>query len=293
MYYSNYITQCFVFKEASPHPQIAQLASDFSDSLRSRIPKIQAVLLLGSFGNGAARIRDIMGTVEKSDLDWGIITQELTDNELIVLKDQADKVIPQLASNYGLPPTFRSCDGVNPYKLQDVEEMKPHDITMDRPDRRFQRIARPLGSIQSIHALLIEASYSSFPLTFKKFSLYIEPSYPAEVNEKNRALIKSGLDQLYTMNRGMWERVTEGLLKQWHNFRFIKDKHLLESTNISGNGNLQNYERRQAELREKISNASKILMSRPMEGFLKSTAVKPAASDTHLIDIFKHFMHLA
>lgn len=159
------------------------------------------------------------------DLDWGVIGDDRLDSEGV--KDVVMHVkgmLPELIKKYNLPPDFHSCVVINPEKFN----------TFDIADAT-------------------EAEEILQEEFLNEISLYLHPSFPAEINERNRELIFQGFRSLATKDNEQWLTMVSKIIQYWQQIHMLREKHFTIATR-----------EKDTELLQKVVSSSARMMVEPL-----------------------------
>lgn len=187
-----------------------------------------------------------MGTMGEADLDWSVITDagDLTEEDITNIMEEARTNLPQLAVKNGLSSNFYSCPMNNP-----SHSIRPHALT------------EPSEVLSMING---SEDYS------RVFMMYLLPSFPPQVNERNRDLLKQALSELYTQDKEKWQTVVANLLTKWKAIHHLKPEYF--SRTFAKNKAPTGLSSEEQELQSAVVVHSAEKMAGPMEEFLKSTS---------------------
>lgn len=200
-------------------PRMAEAAGFLSDNLRVRFPEIEGVVLLGSSVHGGSKIREFTGDSEP-DLDWGIITNRFLDpNTAADINSEAEKLKDEMASRIGLGEKFHLCPTANPIQYRALDLSSADQVVGLFKNRRIaDKDGRTSTDIQLLPG--------------RQAVLYLQPSFPTEVNEKNKEILLDGLRQLAKTNRDLWENSIHEILIAWKASHKLKSKHFNKATEL-------------------------------------------------------------
>lgn len=237
------LADSLVSEELVIQPRMARVAQKLQEELVKDFPEIKAVVLLESSVHGGASIREATSSQKEPDLDWGIIFSKKEDfgsSERIVNKARA--LLRDIAKKENLFPHFHSCHYVNPINFR-TTELSEDDI---------------------VHILKSVADGKLGP---ENILLFLQPSFPPEVGQKNRAIIFEGLSKLAREDESAWRSVVEYIMDKWQAIHHLSKKHFYITP-----------KKRDYRLLNKVVSKSPDVMGLVMRELLESTNKKEGFS---------------
>lgn len=193
-------------------PKMVQVAEFLSGNLRERFPEVEGVVLLGSSVHGGSKIREFTGNTEP-DLDWGIVTDRIIEPARAKeINAEAEKQKEEIVARFGLDEGFHLCPTANPIQYRVLNLHDPEQIVeLFRLRHMTDSEGRGSAAMQLLPG--------------RQAVLYLQPSFPPEVNEGNREILLEGLRELARRWPSLWENSIHEILIAWKNSHKLKDKH--------------------------------------------------------------------
>ncbi len=227
------VLESLVTEEYTVDQKMAAVAQRVYEFLVSRHPQLLAVVLMGSSIHGGAVLRRLTASGGEPDFDWGIITRgDMTLEERIKMLEEVEGLMPELARELDLHSGFHSCASCNP-RLYHAKEFRA-------------------PGFRDLSDLLDNAK------------LYLQPSFPPEVNEQNRKKLREYLSCLRRVNPGNGEQFVGMLSKMMRSDHRLRDKHISHAPH-----------RRDENLAKGVVAESSDAMKGPMSKFFDSTKLPP------------------
>lgn len=233
----NTFIDSLVDKEFTPSPEMTTIADKVSVAVRNKFPHVKAIVQMGSSIHGGAIIRKITNSEDVPDFDYGVITDtQLSPEEAAEVEEYVDTLLPALGQAVGYGTEMKSCLFITPIVYH----------------------ARTLETAQDTFPLLTNVTDEE---TRQQIVMYLQPSSPPEINEKNRTILKEALRKLRQENHPQYLECVSKVLEEWITIHKLKIKHFGISLSSRTNRRLVNITEMEAP--EK--------MSKPMKSFLKDT----------------------
>lgn len=194
-------------------PRWAKISEDLAHELQLEFSEFTniAVIPMGSAIHGGAFLRQVTqhstpGQV--GDFDWGLATDQdiaFDDPILSKINTLAKRAVPQLAQEAGVEKNMESCS---------------------RHNAKYFRV-KNLESVEEAYDHLLKTADNYIPDQDPFFQIF-QPSFPAEVNQRNQEMFLEALRQLAKQDSDLWEVVAENLVQAWERVHRIHGKHLID-----------------------------------------------------------------
>lgn len=179
----------------------AETANLLYRGLHEKFPEVKAVLLLGSNVHGGKEIRAAFDTPDKSDFDCGIV--------------------------YALKEIHKSMDDLKRREINNEAELllKKKGIKLCSVNNPLFKAISDLYSEASAELALSE--FTTMDLRKKEKNLmYFLPSFPKDINVRNKSLLLESLGRISMKDHNLWEKITNEILFQWSLVHRILPKHV-------------------------------------------------------------------
>lgn len=203
-----------ISEEIIIHPKMAEVANFVFAALSKKFPELKAVVLLGSSVHGGAMIREASGTTEP-DFDWGIITKvPISNSKAEAMQNELNKFyLNQIKSRFGFSETFHTCFYVNPQRYRSISPKNQSQL---------------LDLLSKDTPLSLGLFHQEKTLDAKGTAVfYLSPSFPTEVNMRNRQMLFGVLSELAKKDKEKWKIVIKQIYEEWRSAHNIKHKHFL------------------------------------------------------------------
>lgn len=234
-----------VKNEFTISPRIAEVAQEVSKIVLAKYPKVKAILLIGSSIHGGALIREATKASENPDFDFGVLSdEELSQEESQNIVKYVEKFLPKIAGQYELHNGFYACSNPEEDNTTSLKNVK-----------HFMDFAYYIN----------ESSFTD------RILRYLQPSFPPEVNEKNREIVKAGLKELHIVDEEKYKHLVNSITQKWLDIHLLKEKHFgIPELKSEDQTELR---KRDVSLVKKVTAASAEKMSEPMNKLLHSTTL--------------------
>lgn len=216
------LIESFISNEIIVDPVMAEVANYVFEVVSQKHPEVLAVVLLGSSVHGGAKVRELTETSEP-DLDWGIITQEPIRPKLAeVIENTAKAHLPEIIKKFNLNPEFHFCVMINPARDAHSHNFFPglRSTTAKNPEH-LKDILTGKKPGQSFDSLTSWLKLDPADIAV----LYLQPSFPPEVNQHNRAMLLEALKLLARQDHKIWRATIERIMYSWRDAHGLKLKH--------------------------------------------------------------------
>jgi len=222
------------------------IMENIQHQLVEKFPNIEglSIILFGSSVHGGGMVRKELGTQAEQDLDIAFIIDDKINGRFhqINVRNYIDEI---LQKNYKkeLHPTNIYTESLT--SINDATKKLIATTTIE-PERK---------------------EYAK-----EEILIYLFPSFPSEVNEKNRALLLEALNKIYKDNPSQWSKIKNEVLEIWERYHKLEPKHLIgKNTKLFYKSQNQKEGQRGKILRENTSQISQFDMSVPMDKLIRGT----------------------
>lgn len=221
--------------ERNVPPLMDKLGIYLAAGLRKKFPIVEALVFLGSTANGGGIVESWLGG-GPHDLDWGMITKRpVCGNEGRQISTAGRRMVADLAQKLGLGEGFETDPCLSPANLWVVNLRRKEDVLA---------LLCGEGSLFGLREFAIE-----------RLLLFLRPSFPREVNERNRRIFFEFYRDLLKKNPGGASLVALRLMETWGETTRFKEKY------FAPQGKGQEMRKRDALLAQKVEKRSPELFS--------------------------------
>lgn len=190
--------------------QSAELAETLGEQLNEKfdIPGL-AIVLMGSGVHGGRQVRELFGTEDESDFDWGLVSD-------IDLRSRNVSEGNSLTDIYGFVTeavkAYAGEGNNNFYSCVATNGLEQYEVNIE--------------SVKSLLSTVLKLRVPELIPFAVQLAYYFQPSFPAEINQRNQRYVLGTLQILSNAEPFKWRILVEGMIESWQSFHLVKLKHV-------------------------------------------------------------------
>lgn len=236
----------------------AELADSLGKQLREKfdLPGL-ALVLIGSGVHGGLQLRKLFSTEGSSDFDWGVVS----DRDFADIKLDDPNSLDHIVEFVKM--------GVKAYAA-----VKDRELHSCESMNGFEVHEQNILSVQDLLSSILKMKPHEYATLSTQLVFYFQPSFPAEINQRNQEFILNTLRILANADHRKWSTLVSSMVESWKGLHLVKRKHVGRSNYKINSDELEN--KKHADL--KISSAE--AMSQRFREMLDTTGVRQVAADS-------------